>query len=485
MPPIPIDDQLNTITSKKKKKLRLPGFFQAQLRKLKSSKGKLSSKNYQIPNKISITSPWINYQITTSSNSNSSTCQVSKNKMTLFDNDSPVLKKHRNMMLPECKLGLRSINDLTEDLLAEILKLLPVKYILRCRCVQKSWYYLVKSDMFITLELNYQKMNHSLHPKYLFFENAYTGALTLRYDDVHCQEYCTPKYPLGLSDKFAWRALSYGLICVSTMLTPLLRFATQKIYLWNPLVQKYKTLPDSPISNTETQWKALAFGFVPEINDYIVVHIVKPCLHLGHGKPDPHSVVIGVYSLNTNSWRKICQDKVFVRRVDRFDIVFINGAAFWTGVSLNKHKIILCYDTKTDILREISLPKWVSHSAGIPILHVFGQSIAYFVWEYGYDYFDMWILKYVSVNEFSWEKKMSISPNYKDIRVEVLGVRNNGEPILARSYNLISYNLDNHMAKDFLHSWNSWIPYPYYEEGFAPPFFIRPFVESLVLLNVD
>ena len=45
----------------------------------------------------------------------------------------------------------------------------------------------------------------------------------------------------------------------------------------------------------------------------------------------------------------------------------------------------------------------------------------------------MWVSKYYSINEFSWEKKMSIRPN-REIRVELMGVRNNGEPILARSF---------------------------------------------------
>ncbi|KAL8110813.1 hypothetical protein AgCh_026520 [Apium graveolens] len=109
------------------------------------------------------------------------------------------------------------------------------------------------------------------------------------------------------------------------------RDSPKEIYLWNPLAEKYKILPYSPLSNTETHWNALAFGFVPEINDYIVVHIVKPRLHLGCGEPDPHSVIIGVYSLNANSWKKICQNKVFVSDINWFDVVFINGAAFWAA----------------------------------------------------------------------------------------------------------------------------------------------------------
>ncbi|XP_017233712.1 putative F-box protein At5g62660 [Daucus carota subsp. sativus] len=399
-------------------------------------------------------------------------------QITLFQNRFPILEKHSS--IPE---SMRSINDLPDELLAEILKLLPVKYILRCRGVQKSWYYLVGSEMFISLQLNYQKIRNDHYPKYLFFENSYTDVLTLRYDDVQCEEYCRPKYPPGLTDKSAWRAVSYGLICVSTMIFEF-HESTKEIYLWNPLVEKYKTLPDSPLLNIETRWNTLAFGFVPEINDYVVVHVVKPRLHLGRGEPDPHSVIIAVYSLNTNSWKKICHDKVFVRHINWFDVVFINGAAFWAGIKWDRRKIILCYDTKTEKLREISLPSYSPGDHIIHTIHQLGQSIAYFVWDKRYDYFDMWVLKFYSIDEFSWEKKMSIRPN-KDIRVEVMGVRNNGEPILARSFNLITYNLDNHMAKNFVDSWDSWTPYPYYEEDFAPPFFIRPFVESLVLLNID
>ena len=169
------------------------GFFHAQLWKLKHSKrskGKLSSKIH-IPitsicpqlRHASIISPLINYRF-------------SKSKMTLFHNDAPILKKHNQTR----------IHDLPEELLAEILKLLPVKYILHCLCVQKSWYYLIRSPMFITLQLDYQKTPNNHHPKYLYFENAYTDALSLRFDDVQCQEYCTLKTLPGLP-QHSWRAL--------------------------------------------------------------------------------------------------------------------------------------------------------------------------------------------------------------------------------------------------------------------------------------
>ncbi|KAK1385721.1 hypothetical protein POM88_023456 [Heracleum sosnowskyi] len=107
-----------------------------------------------------------------------------------------------------------------EDILSEILKRLPVKYVLSCSSVQKSWYRLVKTPIFITLHTDHHKMptthENNDNPKYLFFLNMRDHLLTVRFDDVQCQEYGTLKYPLDLPNH-AWYALANGLTCVSSM----------------------------------------------------------------------------------------------------------------------------------------------------------------------------------------------------------------------------------------------------------------------------
>lgn len=68
--------------------------------------------------------------------------------------------------------------------------------------------------------------------------------------------------------------------------------------------------------------------------------------------------------------------------------------------------------------------------------------------------------------------------------MEVLGLRNNGEPILCNLYNLVSYNLDGYKATEFIDSWDCWGDLSFYEDEMAPPFIISPFVESLALHNL-
>lgn len=143
----------------------------------------------------------------------------------------------------------------------------------------------------------------------------------------------------------------------------------------------------------------------------------------------------------------------------------------------------MCFDTKTDILREIRFPDWV-----VPRL-IFceksGQSIACFDERDERNELHMWVLKDDDpINEFYWENKMSGTLS-ENIWGKVLGVRNNGEPILSNLSNLISYNLDKHEEYDFADSCGSRTPFSYYDEGCRPPFAITPFVEKLLWLDID
>ncbi|KAL1821092.1 F-box/kelch-repeat protein At3g06240-like [Daucus carota subsp. sativus] len=360
----------------------------------------------------------------------------------------------------------------------------------------------------------------------------------VRSDDSQCRKYCTFHYPFELPSE-AWSGQANGLFCVSTMFNEELGY-NPDIYLWNPLVSKFGIIPGSPLprfSYKEIRWNALAFGFLPEVNDYVVVHVVKPSSTAEPDSPDadyyafnpydtppyahyPHSVKIGVYSLNTNSWKEICQDNVFVDSISTDASEFVNGTAFWVGYNYDLvQQVVMYFDTKTNVLGQISVPnRMARHTRQLenPVILPFGQSIAYFVegdvddWDdddYEYDDFgtshlDIWVLNDErrvlndeSINEDFWENKMR---TYEDawknkmsvklsenISAEVLGTRNNGAPILAKSNNLISYDLDTHEPYDFVESCDRLTQFYYLNEGSKSPFLICPFVETLALLDID
>ncbi|KAK1378376.1 hypothetical protein POM88_025120 [Heracleum sosnowskyi] len=167
---------------------------------------------------------------------------------------------------------------ITDAILAEILKGLPIKSLLRCMCVRKSWYHLIKTPMFINLHLNYLH-NAAPYPKYLLFESETKQEFLLRYDDNTCKKFRKVKIPRALRHADVEpHGASSGLICLSTIDDENDRTPKGDIYLWNPLIQKYKTLPrPSHVSCPEycVGWVRLASGYVPQINDYRVVKIIR------------------------------------------------------------------------------------------------------------------------------------------------------------------------------------------------------------------
>ncbi|KAK1371798.1 hypothetical protein POM88_037890 [Heracleum sosnowskyi] len=387
--------------------------------------------------------------------------------------------------------------DFPEEILSEIFKRLPVKYVLRCRAVQKSWYHLLKTPMFITLHCNYQKLTAHVNPKYLLFHNNNTHLLTVCSDDKQCQQYCTLEYPFDFYGH-EWSALSNGLVCVSSVLYRRNGYDSN-IYLWNPIVQKCRTLPNSPLSRytyEEIEWMALAFGFLPEVNDYVVVHVAR----LGPELPDPSDpdppdpyeydpeVMICVYSLNTNSWKYFYLDGVIIGCISSDQSVFVSGTAFWVAFDFaGSYQLIMYWDTKTNTLGEINVPVLVrdqDRQFDDPLIQQFGESIAYFVEDNDSHQLDIWVLKDDPIKEFYWEKKMSVSLG-ENVWADVLGIRNNGEPILAKLNNLISYDLHTHEPYDFIDLCDRLTPNSNHEEGFLPPFFITPFVETLLWFDID
>nr|XP_017228119.1 PREDICTED: F-box protein At5g49610-like [Daucus carota subsp. sativus] len=401
--------------------------------------------------------------------------------------------------------------DFPEELLSEIFKRLPVKYVLRCGAVQKSWYHLIRTPLFISIHSNYQKLTAHVNPKYLLFHDTSITQVKVRLDDAQCNEYCKFEYPLDLPTCL-WNLQSNGLICLSNMFNENVGY-NPDIYLWNPLVQKFRNVPDSPFSMftfRETKWNALAFGFLPEVNDYVVVHVIKPistaappCYLISN--PDigyeeyPHSVKIGVYSLNSNSWKEVCQDKVFVDYMSTDVSVFVDGTAFWVGYNNEDLcQLVMYFDTKTNVLGQVILPDDIIFRAcqlENPLILPFGQSIAYFVEvgeddaseddeDYGSPHMDIWVLNKDTMGEFSWEEKMSVTLS-ENVWPEVLGIRNNGEPIQAKLDKLISYDLDTHEPYVFVESCEHLTPTPYYKEGSKSPFVIRPFLETLLFLDMD
>ncbi|KAK4258810.1 hypothetical protein QN277_005216 [Acacia crassicarpa] len=183
---------------------------------------------------------------------------------------------------------------LPEEIIINILKRLPVKSLIRFRCVCKHWENLFKNPFFIAAHLCQSNQN----PSFIFSHDYLLNTLPLRLLD--CEMQLRDVQKARPFDSFASRSCfnivgsSNGLLCFVIRLCPRFPFS---LLIWNPVTGDGREVPVSRIVDMDKDHYVLGFGFSPLDNDYKIVSI--------YGKN--RSVVSGVdlYSLSRDSWKEI------------------------------------------------------------------------------------------------------------------------------------------------------------------------------------
>ncbi|KAK4259526.1 hypothetical protein QN277_005849 [Acacia crassicarpa] len=172
---------------------------------------------------------------------------------------------------------------LPHEIIFSILKRLPVKSLLRFRCVCKDWNDLFKTSLFIK-----EYLHHSSHHRgpslllqwdYSIFgmlDSDKKTFLPLRAPSVN-----QPAYMIDIIGS------SYGLVCLQIKVGG-------SLFLWNPATREVQYVPRSK----NTRWYQIChigFGFSRVVNDY---KIVRTYYYLKR-------VEVEVYSLSTGSWKQL------------------------------------------------------------------------------------------------------------------------------------------------------------------------------------
>ncbi|KAL3506568.1 hypothetical protein ACH5RR_031950 [Cinchona calisaya] len=206
--------------------------------------------------------------------------------------------------------------NILEDVIIEILSWLPVKSLLRIRCVSKSWLSLISSPNFIKLHVtksfnNHEYTRHRLVFRSLevadnyykfrfkqgFFHPTFYDAQTTEPIDMDDSIGCNEDVFVGPSPRMVYFPIvnivgSYnGLICVTSY---------GDIFLWNPSIRKSRKLPNFPPRlNSNNVYEFYAYGYDESNDDYKVFRILCGSEYYGT------KGCLDLYSRNTNSWRRI------------------------------------------------------------------------------------------------------------------------------------------------------------------------------------
>nr|XP_023918080.1 F-box/kelch-repeat protein At3g23880-like [Quercus suber] len=268
-------------------------------------------------------------------------------------------------------------NHLPDHLVLNIFANLPVKSVLRFRCLSKTWYSSLATPNFISTHLHHHRLHDDaylihMHPE-VYVPTTASFRLSKSNTPICCmvaRDSATfneiSEYPVPSAfhlSSFQMVGSCNGLVCIARYGWTLT--IAHAIYLWNPSIRKFKRLPY--FSSRRFFWIFTGFAYQSETNDYKVVKISYPChptrlreVETEIGK----EAEAEVYTLSSNSWRRVgisLRKNVKVSYIKDWPATFVCGALHWLGAvsdgeAITYHNMILSFDVNNDKFGEIALP---------------------------------------------------------------------------------------------------------------------------------
>ncbi|XP_030967321.1 F-box/kelch-repeat protein At3g23880-like [Quercus lobata] len=323
---------------------------------------------------------------------------------------------------------------LPEEVVLEILHRLPVKSLIRFRCVSRSWNSLITSSAFInsrlTRSLSLPSNSNNLIVRHCV-DNSYVNYFKL-IDDKNDSFDQIQNIELPRRSR---RIKSFVLIGSVNGLFSL--YEQHRYILWNPSIRKCITLP-RPCITSKTHGSIgfcrQAFGFDPRTNDYKLVRIAFPSrINMSEEAKPP---LIEVYSLNEGCWRVTSTSfPPGITFTDwRRPATSLNGAVHFAVEYEYKlggpcGPLVLLFDLLDEVFHVISLPnvtfKWTNNAH----TSVIGGSLSLLFYYYGRHADNkccaIWVMKEYGVVD-SWTKQFTVNLNGGVEIIRVLGLQKNG-----------------------------------------------------------
>ncbi|KAL3812679.1 hypothetical protein ACJIZ3_013947 [Penstemon smallii] len=299
--------------------------------------------------------------------------------------------------------------QLPQELMIEILVCLPVKSIVRFRCVSKTWCNMLKSPYFIDIHLRNQRRRKVLLVKRWLMPQRNEDVLSFHDPNSPELEEVCPKlsipYPKNLYKKCGNTVMGpcNGIVCI---------FHHNTVIWCNPALREIKALPPSPFG-----LDIIAGGFGNSFtNDYDFKVVLLQHFDPNREYYQPYSVVVSLYSVSTGSWKQIYNggenDPILAGFVSIFPYtaLFFNGVCHWCSAHLNFKNAILSFDLSTEVLGWLDYPVITKKDSFWSNFMVINECFAA-VW-FNYmegEPIDIWVMKEYGVRE-SWNKQFTIGP---------------------------------------------------------------------------
>jgi F-box interacting protein len=342
-----------------------------------------------------------------------------------------------------------SSEHVPDDVVFEILTRLPVKSLIRFRCVSKSCFSIITNPDFIKTHIDQAKSLSNNNGYLLYMQRIGDNFYSLR--EELCTVVCNSDKTFSHVSRFQIPFSHFKIVGFCNGIFCFYDYVKHVIYLWNPSIRKLKAfwypLATHLTSRFYTRSVVLGLAYHSQNNDYKILRIVcyKQRFVL---KPLP-LFEAEVYTLSTDSWRKVWIEPNIGSIA--WPCLFFNGALHSIAYFQDRNfilsfvgKFILSFDVNDEIFRSIMLPQNYLDDIRVRLerLAVFNGSLAFFVFGKNPDgdreICYIWVMREYGVVE-SWTK--IIVP--VELVMSFFGCNDSGE-LLIDTYDrgLLSYDAE-------------------------------------------
>ncbi|KAI9127251.1 hypothetical protein K1719_001810 [Acacia pycnantha] len=326
-------------------------------------------------------------------------------------NEFSVILSHAESLVPIDGIGIRQVNTigqkivdgntrfLLQEIIPNILKRLPVKFLLRFQCVCKQWKNLIMAPSFIA-----DHLHHSTHHNPLLFQWSGSGKrlpVDLRLVDCKKQLHEVQNIPFESSVHVTIIGSCNGLLCVECTSNQV-----HSLFLWNPATRKIRQ-----VHNNVHDFKGriyVGYGFSPIVNDYKILRAYVP-------EDEDEVNRVEVYSLSTQRWKKIKFGNLKGVNLNS-ETVNANGAMFWHDM---EEDLVVSFDIAREAFTLIPIPpldkyekcfgyKLIVYENKLALISHFLKGVSFTTDSW---YIDLWVVEEgvgVPLERWSWTKKYSL-----------------------------------------------------------------------------
>ncbi|WCJ41339.1 F-box and associated interaction domains-containing protein [Euphorbia peplus] len=334
--------------------------------------------------------------------------------------------------------------EVPQELIIEILSCLPVKILLRFRCLSKSLCGIIDSPYFINLNLT-KTSNNRTHRKIINKKYYFTPRLINTFPSqvfdidsfVHQSRLISELDNAGCIYSYSFFGHCNGLVVLLEH-----NDDTVILFLWNPSTRKCRKLPVLRHKHILRR-KGACFGYDSSIDDYKVMFMTEKKTGMEGNIDLEKTYELRILQLRSGFWRRIEVRSYFYFK--NFRNCFADGAFYFIRYLHGDDCEILTFDLAKETFSDLSFPDSVKTRVDSCCLQVVEGCLCVTLFSRNRQ-FELYARKKNGGDEFSWNKLFSISLNniqYKGVLLgQIMGFSKGGSKmyILEGRIGVCSYD---------------------------------------------